>query len=191
MWPVASQREALQLVVKALAPKELDVPPSLWRMLAPPEGDRNDPERFTSSAGYLFSPEDGARAISEIVVGGLLDPQRMERVAVIAQQSNGALLPGDVVAALLGAAFPSGGNGSDVVQTQVARRLMILSADANATSEVQSAALAGVFNIQKIVRPRPDAAGRRLNREIELFLSNPQQNLPKVRPSGAPPGPPV
>ena len=191
MWPVASQREALQLVVKALAPKELDVPASLWRMLAPPEGDRNDPERFTSSAGYLFSPEDGARAISEIVVGGLLDPQRMERVAVIAQQSNGALLPGDVVAALLGAAFPSGGNGSDVVQTQVARRLMILSADANATSEVQSAALAGVFNIQKIVRPRPDAAGRRLNREIELFLSNPQQNLPKVRPSGAPPGPPV
>lgn len=191
VWPVASQREALQLVVKALAPKELDVPPSLWRMLAPPEGDRNDPERFTSSAGYLFSPEDGARAISEIVVGGLLDPQRMERVAVIAQQSNGALLPGDVVAALLGAAFPSGGNGSDVVQTQVARRLMILSADANATSEVQSAALAGVFNIQKIVRPRPDAAGRRLNREIELFLSNPQQNLPKVRPSGAPPGPPV
>ena len=96
MWPVASQREALQLVVKALAPKELDVPASLWRMLAPPEGDRNDPERFTSSAGYLFSPEDGARAISEIVVGGLLDPQRMERVAVIAQQSNGALLPGDV-----------------------------------------------------------------------------------------------
>jgi hypothetical protein len=51
--------------------------------------------------------------------------------------------------------------------------------------------LAGVFDIQKIVHARSDAAGRRLNREIELFLSNPQQNLPKLRPSGAPPGPPV
>jgi hypothetical protein len=191
VWPVASQREALQLVVKALAPKELEVPASLWRMLAPPEGDRNDAERFTSSAGYLFSPQDGARAISEIVVGGLLDPQRMERVAVIAHQSQGALSPGDVVGALLRAAFPVGGTGSDVVQSQVAGRLMILAADAKATSEVQSAALAGVFDVQKMVRGRPDAAGRRLNWEIELFLSNPQQSLPKLRPSGAPPGPPV
>ncbi len=191
VWPVASQREALQLVVKALSPRELEVPASLWRMLAPPEGNRNDPERFTSSAGYLFSPQNGARAISEIVVGGLLDPQRMERVAVIAHQSHGALSPRDVVAALLGAAFPSGGTGNDVVQSQVAGRLMILAADAKATSEVQSAALAGVFDIQKMVRARPDAAGRRLNWEIELFLSNPQQSLPKLRPSGAPPGPPV
>ena len=47
------------------------------------------------------------------VVGGLLDPQRMERVAVIAHESQGALAPGDVVAALLGAAFPSGGTGNE------------------------------------------------------------------------------
>jgi hypothetical protein len=191
VWPVASQRQALQLVLKALDPKELEVPASLWKMLAPPESDRNDAERFTSSAGYLFSPQDGARAISEIVVGGLLDPQRMERVAVIAHQTKEALLPGDVVSALVRAAFPNGGNGSDVVQSQLAGRLMILSANANATSEVQAAALAGVFDIQKIAHARSDAAGRRLNREIELFLSNPQQNLPKLRPSGAPPGPPV
>jgi hypothetical protein len=191
VWPVASQREALQLVVKALDPKELEVPASLWKMLAPPEGDRRDAERFTSSAGYLFSPQDGARAISEIVVGGLLEPQRMERMAVIAHESKAGILPGEVVSALVRAAFPSGGTGSDVVQSQVAGRLMILSANENATSEVQSAALTGVFDIQKIVHARPDAVGRRLNREIELFLSNPQQNLPKLRPSGVPPGPPV
>jgi len=100
-------------------------------------------------------------------------------------------LPGDVVSALVRATFPMGGSGSDAVQSQVAERLMILSADANATSEVQSAALVGVFDIQKIMRARSDAAGQRLNRQIELFLSNPQQNLPKPRPSGAPPGPPV
>jgi hypothetical protein len=56
---------------------------------------------------------------------------------------------------------------------------------------VQSVALAGVFDVQKIVHGRADAGSRRLDHEIELFLSNPKQNLPKVAPSGAPPGPPV
>jgi hypothetical protein len=191
VWTAASQREALQLLVKALDPKELEVPPALWKMLAPPEGDHLNAERFTSSAGYLFSPQDGARAICEVVVSGLLDPQRMERLAVIAHESPGAMAPEEVISALMNAAFPAGGSGSDVVQTQLARRLMILSADPNASSEVQSVALGGVFDIQKIVKGRSDATGRQLNREVELFLSNPQQNLPKPRPSGAPPGPPV
>jgi hypothetical protein len=196
VWPVASQREALQLVVRALEPKELEVPASLWKLLAPPEADRTDAERFTSSAGYLFSPQDGARAVSEIVIGGLLDAQRMERLAVIAHESPGGLSPAHVVSALVSAAFP--GNAAahtfelgEAVQSEVAERLMLLSSEASATSKVQSAALAGVFDIQKIVHGRSDPASRRLSREIELFLSNPQQNAPKLKPSGAPPGPPV
>jgi hypothetical protein len=199
VWPVASQREALQLVVKALEPKELEVPASLWKLLAPPEADRNDAERFNSSAGYLFSPQDGARAVSEIVVGGLLDAPRMERLAVIAHESQGGLSPRDVVAALVHAAFPGKDASSasrssdlgDVVQSQVAERLMLLSADAGATAEVQSAALAGIFDIRTVVHEKTDPAALRLNREIELFLINPQQNAPKLKPSGAPPGPPV
>jgi hypothetical protein len=196
VWPVASQREALQLVVRALEPKELEVPASLWKLLAPPESGRADGERFTSSAGYLFSPQDGARAVSEIVVGGLLDAQRMERLAVIAHKTQGGLSPGVVVSTLVRAAFP--GNTAarsaelgEAVQSEIVERLMLLSSEAAATSEVQSAALAGVFDIQKIVRGRSDPAGRRLSREIELFLSNPQQSAPKLKPSGAPPGPPV
>jgi hypothetical protein len=199
VWPEASQRQALQLVLKALDPKELEIPASLWKLLAPPEPDRNDTERFNSSAGYLFSPQDGARAVAEIVVGGLLDPQRMQRLAVIAHELPAALSPEDVVSALVRAAFPatvatsSNHNNAvvDAVQTQVAERLMLLSADTSATPEVQSAALAGVYDLQKIVRVRQSSPDRRLNREIELFLRDPQQNVPKLRPSGAPPGPPV
>jgi hypothetical protein len=199
VWPAASQREALQLLVKALDPKELEIPASLWKLLAPTEPGRDDLERFPSSAGYLFSAQDGARAVAEIVAGGLLDPQRMERLAVIEHESPGAMLPGDVVSALLRASFPATAATSakstddlaGVVQTQVAERLMLLSADASATSEVQAAALAGVYAVQNIVRSRQNQTARRLNREIELFLSNPQQNLPKLKPSGAPPGPPV
>jgi len=56
---------------------------------------------------------------------------------------------------------------------------------------VQASALAGVYNVQKIVHAGPDANARGLSREIELFLTSPQQNLPKPKPPGAPPGPPV
>src|SRR5262249_12807939 len=96
VWPAASQREALGLVLRALDPKELDLPDSLWMLLAPPEPDREDAERFNSSAGYLFSPQDGARAVAEIVVGGLLDPQRMERLAVISHESSAGVTPNEV-----------------------------------------------------------------------------------------------
>jgi hypothetical protein len=199
VWPVATQREALQLLLRALDPKELEIPASLWKLLAPPEPDRDDPERFNSSAGYLFSPQDGARAVSEIVAGGLLDPQRMQRLVVIAHESAGALSPDEVVSALVQAAFPAAGPNSsnrgsqlgDAVRAQVAERLMVLSADASATPEVQATALAGVYRVQKIVHVQPSSAARRLDREIGLFLSNPQQNVPKVKSSGAPPGPPV
>ena len=199
VWPAASQREALQLLVKALDPKELEIPASLWKLLAPTEPGRDDLERFSSSAGYLFSAQDGARAVAEIVAGGLLDPQRMERLAVIEHESPGAMSPGDVVSALVRASFPataatsakSADDLAGIVQTQVAERLMLLSADASATPEVQAAALAGVYAAQSIVRSRQNQTARRLKREIELFLSNPQQNLPKLKPSGAPPGPPV
>ena len=195
IWDAASQREALQLVVKALDPKELAVPSSLWKMLVPPEADRNDPERFSSSAGYLFSPQDGARALSEIVVGGLLDPQRMQRLAVISRQEQGAISPGEIVSALLRAGFQrDSGEAADLnaaVQSQIAERLMLLSSDADATPEVQSIALAGVFEVEKIVHARSDAGSRLLDHEIELFLDNPKQNMPKLAPSGAPPGPPV
>ena len=201
VWPAPSQREALQLIVKALDPKELEVPESLWKLLAPPEPDQDDAERFNSSAGYLFSAQDGARAVADIVAGGLLDPRRMQRLAVIAHQSSGAPSPSEVVAALVRAAFSTPAAGStaaranpdlaDAVQARVAEHLMQLSADPGATPEVQAAALAGINNVRKIVHASQTPSAQRLDHEITLFLNDPHQNTPKPRPSGVPPGPPV
>ena len=205
VWPDARQREALQLVLKALDPRELEIPASLWKLLAPPEPDEEDSERFTSSAGYLFSKEDGARAVADIVSAGLLDPQRMQRLAVISHMNAGSLSPSEVIAALVKAAFPpsirtesastssAGGLNplADAVRSQVAEHLMALAADNRATPEVQAAALAGIYNVQKIVHADQSSSGRRLDREINLFLTNPHDNTPRPRSSGAPPGPPV
>ncbi len=93
IWPAESQKEALQLALGALNPAQLNVPAEVWKALAPLENRDSDPEQFASSAGYLFSPQDGARAVSEIVVGGLLNPQRMQRLAVISRQEAQAPSP--------------------------------------------------------------------------------------------------
>jgi len=199
IWPADNQKEALRLVLRALNPTELEVPRELWKALAPVENRDADPERFTSSAGYLFSPQDGARAVAEIVVGGLLDPQRMQRLAVISQRDANAPSPSSVVSALVNAGFPENAKTpaerdlAGVVQTQIVERLMVLAANADATPEVQAAALAGVRDVQNAVKNRAgrDPVLQRLDHEITLFLQNPQQNTPKLKPSGAPPGPPV
>jgi hypothetical protein len=70
---------------------------------------------------------------------------------------------------------------------------MILAGNADATSEVRAAALAGVREIQDVVKKSasPNADLWRLDHEIRLFLENPQQNTPKLKGSGAPAGPPV
>jgi len=199
IWSADNQNEALRLVLRALNPTELEVPTEVWKALAPVENRDADPERFTSSAGYLFSPQDGARAVAEIVVGGLLDPQRMQRLAVISQQDANAPSPSSVVSALVNAGFrenaetPTERDLAGVVQTQIAERLMVLAANADATPEVQAAALAGVRDVQSAVKNRAgrDPVLQRLDHEITLFFQNPQQNTPKLKPSGAPPGPPV
>ena len=199
IWPGDSQKEALRLVLQALNPAQLKVPAELWKALAPVENRDPDPERFTSSAGYLFSPQDGARAVAEIVAGGLLDPQRLQRLTVIAQQDANAPSPSSVVSALVNAGFsdraqtPGERDLAGVVRTQIAERLMILAVNADATPEVQATALAGVREVQNAVKNLPglDPVLQRLDHEITLFLQNPQQNTPKLKPSGAPPGPPV
>lgn len=199
IWRAESQKEALQLALGALSPSQLNVSPEVWKALAPQENRDSDAERFTSSAGYLFSPQDGARAVAEIVVGGLLDPKRLQRLAVISEQDSRVPSPGNVVSALVTTAFSDNAKTATerdlagVVQTEVAERLMILAANSEATPEVRAVALAGVRAVQGAVRKNAtrDAAIEQLDHEIILFLQNPEQNTPKLKSSGAPPGPPV
>lgn len=193
-----SQKEALRLALQALHPSELEVSPALWLAVAPTENRGHDPESFTSSAEYLFSPQDGARAVAEIVVGGLLDPQRMERLAVIADEDANAPSPDAVISALLRAGFsPDAQNTAQkdlagVVQTEIAERLMILASDAEATPEVRAVALAGVNNVNSMLGAVPQGMmARQIKHEIALYLQNPQENAPKLKSSGVPAGPPV
>jgi hypothetical protein len=199
IWPADRQKEALRLAVSALDPSKLEVPAELWTALVPTENSGDDPERFSSSAGYLFSPQDGARAVGEVVVGGLLNPERMQRLLILSKKDTNAPSPSSVIDSLLEEAFTTSAKSSaqqdlqGVVQAEVAERLMRLAVNPEATPEVQAAAFAGVRRAQQAVRSHTPATAdlQRLDHEIELFLVNPAQNIPKIRNSGAPPGPPV
>ena len=197
VWPVESQKEAVRLLLAALNPVELDVPAAIWNALAPVENRDRDPEQFTSSAGYLFSPQDGARAVTESVIGGLLDSKRMERLAVIAHVEKNSLTPAGLVSQIVDAGFagsaktPAQEDLAGVVQSEIAERLMILAGDGDAPPEVQAAALAGVREVQAAAKKGTGATLQRLDHEITLFLQDPKQNTPKLKGSGAPAGPPV
>jgi hypothetical protein len=104
-----------------------------------------------------------------------------------------------VVSALVTTAFsdaartPAERDLAGVVQTEVAERLMILAANSEATPEVRAVALAGVREVQGVVKKSATRgpAIEQIDHEIILFLQNPEQNTPKLKSSGAPPGPPV
>ena len=92
--------------MQSLAPAKLEVPEKLWKLLAPVENRNADPERFTSTAGYLFSPQDGARAVSDVVVGGLLDARRLQRMQVLSHEDPQQPSPSFVISALVTTVLP-------------------------------------------------------------------------------------
>ncbi|HWC16366.1 MAG TPA: zinc-dependent metalloprotease, partial [Terriglobales bacterium] len=203
IWNPQSQREALRLCLQALRPDEMEVPSRLWNALVEHENQGLDPEAYKSSAGYLFSPYDGARSIAEIVLGGLLDAERLARADSIHHFDNAAPSSEEVISALVKSAFGTGGESrasasqsrnsdlADVVENELADRLMILAADDSATQEVRSQAWTGVNGIYSQVKSQRSATASNIARKIEAFIRDPKQNTPKLRPSGAPPGPPI
>jgi hypothetical protein len=199
-WPADQQKDALAQLMHALDPSELAVNAKLWAQLAPPPNERGrDPERFTSSAQYLFSESDGARAVAEIVVGGLLDPARVERLTVMHQLDSTQLAARDVINGLVDVATKDpvinhpGALLRGVVATEIGERLMLLSVNEAATPETRANGWLGVNELSKRLANRADLTPTMslLARELDLFIKDPHANAPKLKGSGAPAGPPI
>ena len=188
VWDPQSQREAIRLCLEALRPEAMEVPPQIWNNLVQHENRDLDPEAYKSSAGYLFSPYDGARSIAEIVFGALLDPERLVRADSIHHFDKDSPSANEIIGSLMKGAFPkqgensSGGDLQEVVQSQLADQLMVLAMDENATPEIRNEAWTSLPELH---------AGAALAARIQLFLHDPKQNVPKLKPSGAPAGPPI
>lgn len=206
-WNPASQREALKLALRELAHDQLEIPANLWSNLVQYDNRGLDPESYRSSAGYVFSPYDAARSVAEAVFDPLINAQRFARLDAIHHFQPSAPSTQEVINLLVQNIFgintPAGSASaklsanelSSVVQGELADRLMGLAVDDNATPEVRAEAWAGVSSIYARIRlaraTNHSAARANLERKIEAFIRDPKQNAPKIRPSGAPAGPPI
>jgi hypothetical protein len=155
--PAERQRRALDLLVSTLSPAALDVPEEVLTLLAPrPFGHASIRVDFDSEAGPAFDHLGVARTLSRMVVGGVLHPERMARVAAFSERDASLPTTTEVVQRLVDGTWTGadGGPLARVVQRELVDALIDLAANEGATVEGRAAAEWGLRRIAA----RADAA---------------------------------
>ena len=199
------QQVAIDTLIKTLDPALLMLPQSLVDSIpARPPGYHLGRESFTRSTGVIFDPLAPAASAVGLTLDVLLHPQRAARMNAF--HSADPALPGfrTVLDGLMNA------NWYDTRQTaipgaiqrntgeQVLRRLMALSTDTAAASQVRAQALVSIQELdrwlakQKSGRLDGDWATHyaQAKQEIALWLKDPTKISP-LQNKAAPPGSPI
>jgi hypothetical protein len=201
--PAERQKEALELLIAALEPENLDIPDRILAVLAaPPSGTRRTQEQFPSEAGDAFSALTAARTLAGLVVEPLAEPQKAARLTLASGKDALTLdaLLNRLVAATWGAAPDKTVRLATlrrVAQRTVLDALMDLAARPESSPEVRAAVMAKLTKLRSDLRARKSADApteahvRLAERDLAEFLEKPETR--KVRPSRVqpPPGRPV
>jgi hypothetical protein len=154
------QRRALQLVLDAIQPAELVVPERILPLLAPrPIGWGNLVRGIPGAAGQAVDQLGMARALTHDVLGGLLHPERMARVANFHARNPNQPAPDEVVSQIIERTWgtePRGANASyrRAVQRVAVDELIELAGNPDAVPEARAAAEWGLRRILGIVEDR-------------------------------------
>jgi hypothetical protein len=201
--PAARQREALDLLMTALAPGNLDIPDPIVDALAPPpSGTAPTRERFASDAGETFSPLTAARVLAGLIVHPLLEPQRAARLTLA--RGPEALTLNAVLRRLVSGTWDALPEAPSrlaalrrVTQRVVLDGLMDLAARPEASPEVRATTLGELERLRrnlKVMRsadPMAEAHLRLAERDLGEFLDEPQSRRPRPPRVPAPPGRPI
>ena len=201
--PAAKQKEALELLLAALEPRNLDIPDRILAALPPPpSGTRRSPEQFPSEAGDAFSPWSAARTLCGLIVEPLLEPQKAARLTLASDP--GALTLDGMLARLTSATWGAAAETSPrlaalrrIAQREVLDALMDLAARPEASPEVRGAATARLVKLRAELKLKTSADSaaeahlRLAERDLAEFLDKPETR--RARPSrlSAPPGRPI
>ena len=197
--PGAKQREALDLLLAALAPENLDLPDRVLAALpGAPSGTADTRERFASEAGDTFSLLSAARSLAGLIVRPLLEPQRAARLTL--PTPDGPALD-DVIRRLASATWGAPPDASlrraalrRVAQRVVLDALLDLAARPEASPEVRAAAHSALLRLRlslhaRISRdPATEAHLRLAERDLREYLEQPEV---RKQPPPAPPGRPI
>ncbi|MEO8431020.1 MAG: zinc-dependent metalloprotease [Acidobacteriota bacterium] len=201
--PAEKQREALNLLVAAIEPENLDIPDRILAALVPaPSGTRETPERFVSEGGDVFSPFTAARALVGLVVGPLLEPQRSARLTLATGRD--ALTFDAVLAKLVSSTWgarpdPSARLASlrRIAQRGVLDAILDLAGRAEATPEARAAATARLRSLERELKarhaadPAAEAHLRQAEQDVREFFDEPETRKTRPRRVPAPPGRPI
>jgi len=204
VWvPADKQREALDLLLAALEPANLDIPDAILAVLVPPPNDTpGSREQFPSAADPAFDRLTAARILAGLIVDPLLDPQRAARL-VLASGPDALTLDGmlaRLIAATWGAppdASPRLAGLRRLAQREVLDGLMDLAARPESSPEVRAAVVArltrlrGDLGARRPTDPAAQAHVRLAERDLSEFLEKPEMRRPRRERPAAPPGRPI
>ncbi|HEY3414089.1 MAG TPA: zinc-dependent metalloprotease [Armatimonadota bacterium] len=200
------QKKALDALLGCLAPAELDVPESVLELLAPRpyESDRNT-EMFPSATGPAFDALGAVRSAAEMVVAGLLNPERCARLVDFHRRRTD--LPGleDILHALTAFVFDDAAIAPRLAEVRRATQevvvggLIRLSGNATAPLAVRSRVDAALTRLRNDLTADPGSdetqaafsgtiaglIGRHLTRPL---TASPEPPAAPVPPAGAPLG---
>jgi hypothetical protein len=202
--PAATQKAALDALIRTLRPSELVFSKSLLAKIPPrPSGFGRTRELFPRTTGMAFDPITPAAVAADITVGFLLANERAARM--VAQKAVDPSLPGleNVIDLLVASTFDARTTNSyeaevnRAVQQVVVKRIIDL-ADTSPMPQVRAIARQKLKQLQaRVLRaPAPltsaEIAGREaLADDIKAFLNRPVEPGRRPAPIGTPPGAPI
>jgi hypothetical protein len=142
----ARQRRALDVILSALDPEALDLPESILRVIPPrPFGYESHRELFNGRTDPVLDPLGAAATASEMVVSGLLQPERAARLVDFYRRNPAQPGLEMVLREIIGKTFEEPPPTEKrlveirrVVQTVTVDGLIGLSADSKTTPDVRS-----------------------------------------------------
>jgi len=201
--PAGKQREALDLLLAALEPANLDIPDRILAVLVPPPaGTLRSREQFPSQAGETFDRLTAARILAALIVDPLLEPARAARLSLAAGPDP--LTIDAVIARLLSATWEAPADSSErleelrrVAQREVLDALMDLAARPETAEECRAAAWSRLLDLRERLRaargggPAAEAHRRLAERDLAEFLERPDSRKPRPDRLEPPPGRPI
>ncbi len=207
MLPAAEQMEALDALLKVVAPEELAIPENLIKMIPPkPMGySRSQAENIAGKAGVAFDPLSAAEAVANMVFEKLTDCRRAQRL--LEYKSRDANQPGleavldKIIAQTWKKEKPGSYQGmlARITDNSFLMHLLRLAANPEASTEVKAIAVLKIQDLKDFaMQNKSISSGDGLNAhfayavlQIEEFEKNPEKfiQLKKTMPpQGAPIG---
>ena len=207
------QREALSALLAQLQPSELAIPDTVLALLGPrpsgydgPVNNSNSPvgELFRGRTDPAFDEISAARTLAQMIVDGILQPERAARLVAFASRGPNMLTLGETIDSLVARTWGARDAGATaklvalrrVAQRAVADRLLMLAANADAMAEVRAVAEYEVARLRPVAM-RNAASGDTMNRAHWSSIAGDfarwvdRRELPKPTPALlAPPGDP-